>query len=143
MVIKALRQSFDKTDDVKVHCTCADWLYRFEFYARKYGYLYGPGNPGTKEFPKITNPDDNIGATCKHLDLFLSNKRWLTKAASSVNMLIKAMPEKAAVYLYDKELSNEKPDEEVQEDEVEIIDDSDNIEEVNDEVTDNEENVTD
>lgn len=103
MVLKALRRAFDKTDDVKVRCTCPDFKYRFMYWADHYGYLYGPPTPGTEEFPDITNPDDSLGATCKHLNLFLSNKRWLIKAASVVNSLIKTYPDKAAVYLYDEE----------------------------------------
>lgn len=108
MVIKALRIAFDATDDVKVNCTCADWVYRFAYWATKNGYKYG--NPETRP-SDITNPDDALGATCKHLDLLLSNKRWLTKAASVVNAFIKAYPEKAANYLYD-DLPSPKSDEE-------------------------------
>ena len=103
MVIKALRQAFDKTDDVKVRCTCADFKYRFMYWADYYGYLYGPPDRGTEEFPKITNPYDEIGATCKHLNRLLSYKKWLTVAASTVNSLIKTYPDKAAHYLYDEE----------------------------------------
>lgn len=113
LVIKALRRAFDKTDDVKVRCTCADFKYRFMYWANRYGYLYGSPDAGTTEFPEKTNPDDSLGATCKHLDLFLSNKRWLTKAASVVNALIKTYPDKAAVYLYNEEdiIDNEEEEE--------------------------------
>lgn len=103
MVIKSLRIAFDKTDEVKVRCTCADFKYRFMYWANRNGYLYGPLDKGTEEFPEKTNPDDRLGSTCKHLNLFLSNKRWLVKAASVVNALIKAYPEKASLYLYDEE----------------------------------------
>ena len=92
------------------------------YWADQNGYLYGPLDAGTEEFPEKTNPDDNLGATCKHLDLFLSNKRWLTKAASVVNALIKTYPDKAAVYLYDPdEIKSEVDDseEETATDEVE------------------------
>ena len=110
MVLKALRVAFDKTDDVKVRCSCADFKYRFMYWADRNGYLYGPPDKGTEEFPDKTNPDDALGATCKHLDLFLSNKRWLIKGASVVNALIKTYPDKAAVYLYDPD-EIVKPDE--------------------------------
>lgn len=100
MVIKALRRAFDATDDVKVDCTCADWRYRFAYYATVNGYKYG--TPETRP-SDITNPDDALGATCKHLDLLLSNKRWLVKAASVVNSFIKTYPDKAALYLYDED----------------------------------------
>lgn len=98
MVIKALRVAFDATDDVKVDCTCPDFYYRYSYVATQNGYKYG--DPQTIP-ADITNPDDDIGATCKHLNLLLSNKRWLVKAASVVNSFIKAYPEKAALYLYD------------------------------------------
>ena len=100
MVIKALRRAFDATDDVKVDCTCADWRYRYAYWASQNGYKFG--EPETRP-SDITNPDDAIGATCKHLNLLLSNKRWLTKAASVVNSFIKTYPDKAALYLYDED----------------------------------------
>lgn len=126
MVLKALRIAFDKTDDVKVRCSCADFKYRFMYWAYKNGYLYGPPDRGTEEFPEKTNPDDALGATCKHLDLFLSNKRWLIKAASVVNALIRTYPDKASVYLYDPEdIKNDEEDETTSEEtpEVEVSDD--------------------
>lgn len=103
MVIQALREAFDATDNIKVRCTCPDFKYRFMHYAWRYDYLYGDPTPGTEAPPDITNPDNAIGATCKHLDLFLANKRWLTRAASTVNALIHTYPDKAALYLYDEE----------------------------------------
>lgn len=103
MVVKALRLAFDRTDDVKVRCECDDFKYRFMYWADHYGYLYGKPTPGTEKFPEIRNPEDNLGATCKHLNLFLSNKVWLQKAASSVINIIRTYPEKAEMYLYDPE----------------------------------------
>ena len=120
LVIRALRKAFDKTDDVKVRCSCGDFTFRMGYWAFKGGYLYG--DPGKMaEPPKITNPNNSLGATCKHLDLFLSNKKWLTKAASVVNALIKAYPDKAAVYLYDEDEIVEPEEDEVV-DEVEVTD---------------------
>ena len=111
MVIKALKRAFDATDDVKVDCTCADWRYRYAYWASQNKYKFG--EPETRP-SDITNPDDAIGATCKHLNLLLSNKRWLTKAASVVNSFIKAYPDKAALYLYDEDeiVKDKVPDEE-------------------------------
>lgn len=115
MVIRALRIAFDATDDVKVNCTCADWIYRFAYYATKNGYKYGPPENRPSD---ITNPDDTLGATCKHLDMLLSNKRWLVKAASVVNAFIKTYPDKAANYLYD---TYSAPDVDDREDEVDDV----------------------
>lgn len=133
MVIKALRRSFDKTDDIRVDCTCPDFYYRFSYVATVNGYKYGVQQsiPADK-----TNPNDDLGATCKHLDLLLSNKRWLTKAASVVNALIKTYPDKAALYLYDEDEIVKDDDEEIEDDSEEV----DDVEVVNDnQVDDNSE----
>lgn len=53
-VIRAITQSIDKTD-ILVDCTCADFVYRYAYWATKYGYKYG--KPETRP-TKITNPDD-------------------------------------------------------------------------------------
>lgn len=110
--------------------------YRFMYWANKNGYLYGPMVKGTEQFPEKTNPDDMLGATCKHLDLFLSNKRWLIKAASIVTSLIKAYPEKAEKYLYDPKdlkqtdsIEDEEPIETIPEEE-EPIEEPENTEEI-------------
>ena len=84
-VIKALSDAFDDTD-ILVDCTCPDFRYRFAYWATKYGYKYG--KPETRP-SKITNPDDKLGAMCKHLSSLLSNKRWLVKIASTFNEYIK------------------------------------------------------
>lgn len=84
-VIRALNRSIDNTD-VLVDCSCSDFKYRFSFYASKYGYKFG--QPETRP-PRKTNPNDKLGATCKHLSALLSNKRWLVKLASVVNEIIK------------------------------------------------------
>lgn len=120
MVIKALRLAFDRTDDVKVRCSCADFKYRFMYWASNNGYLYGPPDQGTEEFPEKTNPDDMLGATCKHLDLLLSNKRWLTKASSVINSFIKTYPDKAALYLYDTYSVPDSEVDDVEDDELEL-----------------------
>lgn len=122
MVIKALRRAFDSTDDVKVDCSCADFRYRYAYWATKNGYKYGA--PETRP-SDVTNPDDMLGATCKHLDLLLSNKRWLTKAASVVNSFIKSYPDKASSYLYDEEdLVNEPEEEEEEIDDNKVVGDT-------------------
>lgn len=123
MVIRALRIAFDATDDVKVRCSCADFTYRFMHWADRNGYLYGPPTPGTQAPPDIRNPNNSIGSTCKHLDLLLSNKQWLVKAASVVNAFIKAYPDKASMYLYDTysaPIRDDEVEDEYGEDEIEI-----------------------
>lgn len=84
-IIKAMSSAFDDTD-IKVDCNCGDFVYRFAYWATKFGYKYGkPENRPAK----ITNPKDKKGAMCKHLTSLLSNKRWLVKVASIVNDYIK------------------------------------------------------
>ena len=66
--------------DIKVDCTCGDFVYRFAYLATKMGYKYGkPENRPAK----ITNPHD-YGAICKHLISMLSNKKWLQQITSTV-----------------------------------------------------------
>lgn len=88
-VVRSLQRSIDKTD-ILVDCTCADFVYRFAYWATKFGYKYG--KPETRPAKK-TNPDDKHGAVCKHLTAILSNKRWLVKLASTLNEYIKSDPD--------------------------------------------------
>lgn len=90
-VIKAVTRSIDNTD-ILVDCTCPDFRYRYAYWATQYGYKYGtPENRPSK----ITNPDDKIGAMCKHITALLANKKWLVKIASTVNEYIKAYTDDA------------------------------------------------
>lgn len=88
--IDALMLSIDTTD-VLVNCTCNDFIYRFAFWATKYGYKLGK-----KEFrpPKKTNSKDNQGAMCKHLTAILSDKRWLLRVAEMLYNYVLSFPEK-------------------------------------------------
>lgn len=83
-LVRAINEQVDLTD-VFVNCSCPDMKYRFRYFATKYDYLYG--EPETRP-AEITNPNDDIGAVCKHLASILSNKKWLVKAASVVNDFI-------------------------------------------------------
>ena len=84
-VIKALNQSIDETD-ILIDCDCGDFKYRFAYWATKYGYKYG--KPETRS-ADVRNPDDKLGAMCKHLTSILANKKWLTKLASVLNSFIR------------------------------------------------------
>lgn len=84
-VIRAMNEQVDAVKDVYVRCSCSDFKYRFAYFATKYDYLWGP--PENRP-SNVTNPKDNIGATCKHLACILSNKKWLVKASSVVNDFI-------------------------------------------------------
>jgi len=88
-VRSAISNSIDKTD-IHVDCTCADFRYRYAFVASKNGYKYGKAETRPSN---ITNPNDDIGATCKHLVSLLVSKEWLRKVSSIVNKFIKEYPE--------------------------------------------------
>ena len=109
LISKALIKAYNNEDKVRIWCTCPDWKYRFSFHATQGGYNAG----GHKENrpAKITNPRNNIGAACKHLDLLLSNHNWVTKTASVITQFIKAFPEKAAFYLLDTPEPIKEPEE--------------------------------
>lgn len=97
-VIRALSRAYDNSHDVKVNCTCPDFTYRHAYYATKDGYKYG--DPQSTP-PKVTNPDNNKGSTCKHITSLLNNKQWIVKVASVVNTYIKTYYDQVSQYLYD------------------------------------------
>ena len=100
LVIKALSMAFDKADDVRVSCSCPDFRYRFNYHASRNNYKYNDkGETDEKRPANITNPHDNIGATCKHLSGMLSDKRWMRKASSYINSWIKKYPKDAFDYI--------------------------------------------
>ena len=79
-VIKACKKALDKAD-LYVHCTCADFKYRFAYVGTKNNYKYGKKEMRPAD---IRNPRDDIGAFCKHLAAILSNKNWVNKVATRV-----------------------------------------------------------
>lgn len=137
VVVRALNKAYDKARDVKVNCGCADWNYRFAYWATKYNYKYGePQNEPADE----TNPDNSLGATCKHLDLLLSKRNWLSRSANQITEFIRANMEKAQVYIYGEEIPEPEP-EEVEEPEVEEVPEEPVEEETPEEVEETEEPV--
>ena len=70
------------TDAGVILHNCKDFKYRFSYVASKNSYKYGKKELRPAD---IRNPDDNIGAACKHLLSVLSNKNWMTKVATTVN----------------------------------------------------------
>lgn len=81
LIYKSLTEALNSSD-VKVNCSCADFNYRFAYWATKHGE-----NEGTAENreAKITNPNDDLGAGCKHILCILNNSDWLHKIASVIN----------------------------------------------------------
>lgn len=70
------------SSDVFIGCNCPDFRYRLKAWATKNGYNAGEAE---NRASKITNPNDNLGAACKHILCVLNNAKWLTEVASVIN----------------------------------------------------------
>ena len=86
-VTRALVNGFNR-DDVYIHCSCPDWQYRYAYYATK--NQINSGDPENRP-SDITNPDDKLGAGCKHVLLVLSNTSWILKVASTIHNYVNYM----------------------------------------------------
>lgn len=88
MEYKAIAQAMSRvfnTGDISINCNCADSQYRMRYYQNKNGY-------GTMYEPRpsnITNPNDTLGAGCKHTMLVISNLSWMIKIGGVLNNYIK------------------------------------------------------
>lgn len=98
-VIRAIRLSYSRASNVKVNCTCGDYIYRHKYWATKLGYNYG--DPENRP-ADITNPTNNKGPVCKHLSRLLSNGTWLVKVASSINNLFRKYSDLLTIMVYDE-----------------------------------------
>lgn len=79
-VTRALINGFNR-DDVYIHCSCPDAKYRFAYWQTK--LKTSSGDPETRP-SNITNPNNSLGSSCKHVLLVLSNTKWLLKVASTI-----------------------------------------------------------
>lgn len=93
-VIKSLMKSLN-TGDVYVSCTCPDWKYRMDWWAKQGRYdsavggaTYAPKPEGQGGAIGANNLDDK-GAGCKHVNLVLGNLSWCMKIASVINNYVK------------------------------------------------------
>ena len=86
-VTRALINGFNR-DDVYIHCSCPDWQYRYAYFATKNDINSGDAETRPSD---ITNPDDALGAACKHVLLVLSNTSWLLKVASVIHNYVNYM----------------------------------------------------
>ena len=68
-------------EDVYIHCSCPDASYRMNYWQTKNKITSGDAETRPSD---ITNPDDSLGAGCKHVLLVLSNTSWLLKVASTI-----------------------------------------------------------
>lgn len=83
----ALVRAFN-SDNVYIRCSCPDFYYRFGYWDTVKNII--TGTPQNIPSP-ITNPDNKLGASCKHILLVLSNTSWLVKIASVINNYVKYM----------------------------------------------------
>ena len=79
-VTRALINGFNK-DDVYIHCSCPDATFRHNYWQTK--NKVSSGAPELRA-SNITNPNDDLGAGCKHVLLVLSNTSWILKVASTI-----------------------------------------------------------
>ena len=86
-VTRALITGFNK-DDVYISCSCPDWKYRFAYFATRNDISSGEKENRPSD---ITNPDDNLGSSCKHVLLVLSNTSFLLKVGSTILNYIRYM----------------------------------------------------
>lgn len=84
LIYDVLLQALNSSD-IKVDCSCFDFNYRFRVWATKNNY-----NAGASENreAKITNPNNDLGAACKHILCVLNNAEWLKKIASVIHNYI-------------------------------------------------------
>lgn len=84
LIYNSLVEAINSTD-VSVSCTCPDFSYRFKVWATKQGY--NAGESETRE-AKITNPNNTLGAACKHVLTVLNNAQWVKQISSVINNYI-------------------------------------------------------
>lgn len=79
--VKAFKNSLAKafrTLNIKLHDTCPDFKYRFAYWFSLFGD--NSGQPETRP-TKETNPKNNLGRGCKHINFVLSNTIWIARIA--------------------------------------------------------------
>ena len=99
VVQEALSRALD-TEDLYVSCSCADFKYRFRYFASQKNYLFGKPIETRKPKYKKTNMDDNKGYVCKHILAVLYGKRWVPFAAKAWLSYMKSNPELTDEYLW-------------------------------------------
>lgn len=86
-ISRALVSAFN-SDNVYIHCSCADWKFRMAYWATVTDI--NSGEPENRP-SDITNPNNTKGPGCKHSLLALSNNTWLIKVSSVIHNYINYM----------------------------------------------------
>ena len=76
------------SNDVYIDCTCPDFQYRYRYWRTQQGQ--NSAEPENRP-SDITNPDDKLGSSCKHVLLVLSNNSWVLRVARVINNYINYM----------------------------------------------------
>lgn len=87
LIIRSVVRAFDK-NDIYIHCGCLDFRYRFAYWSTI--HRYNSDMPEMRP-ANITNPEDELGSTCKHGLLVLNKQLWIIKVSSVINNYIKYM----------------------------------------------------
>ena len=87
IVTKALIECFNK-DDVYIFCSCPDFHFRFGYWLSVHDIIVGQKETRPSD---ITNPDDDLGAGCKHICLVLQNLSWVYKLSATISNYINYM----------------------------------------------------
>lgn len=84
VIYRALIKAINR-QDLLISCTCADFKYRFQYWATKNKY-----NAGHMQLvpAKITNPNDSKGSGCKHTMKVLADLDWALRLATVLNNYI-------------------------------------------------------
>ena len=80
-ITRAIISCFNN-EDTFIHCSCPDWKYRFDYWSTVNKFTSGPEQHSNGQW--IRNPNDSLGAGCKHVLLVLSNNRWVQTVARVV-----------------------------------------------------------
>ena len=96
-VMQALAQTANSAD-MYIHCTCPDWKYRFQWYAKDGKFASNEKEPpGMYDYRPVdpnTNPNNDKGDGCKHTLLVLSNMAWRRNLSRAIINYIKRLQER-------------------------------------------------
>lgn len=86
-ILRSIKQSLDK-NDIYIACDCDDFKFRYDYWATqgkfKWGKLQNSNGKG------IRNPDNNMGAMCKHLYALLRSNNFLNSVSDKIMRTIMA-----------------------------------------------------
>lgn len=85
LIIKSIHSSLDK-HDIYIDCDCADFKYRYAYFATQDKFKWGKLQNSNGE--KIRNPNNDIGSMCKHLYALLRSNNFLNAISDKIMRII-------------------------------------------------------